>query len=101
MRRSREKQEGTRKMTKQDLTECAKIFLKEQEKLLGEQAVSTVQEAEEFLEDCFAQIFDDISEVRAYFEEEGIDVDGLDDGELSEELEVFKLPDGRFFVVEG
>ena len=39
--------------------------------------------------------------VREYLEEEGMDVDSLSDEELEDELEVFKLDDGRYFVVEG
>jgi hypothetical protein len=53
------------------------------------------------LEDCFAQCFDDISQVREYLSDEGMDVDSLSDEELEDELEVFKLDGGRYFVVEG
>ena len=63
--------------------------------------VFDIEEAKEFLEDCFAQVFENIKEVRAYLEEEGMDVEGLSDEELAEELEVFALPDGRYFVVEA
>ena len=43
-------------------------------------------EAKEFLEDCFAQVFDNIKEVREYLSEEGMDVDEITDEELAEEL---------------
>ena len=56
---------------KDDLTLCAEVFLKEQTKLYDEPVAQDIEEAKEFLE------------------------------ELAEELEVFALPDGRFFVVEG
>ncbi len=36
--------------------ECAEVFLKEQEKLLGEVVLETIEEAEDFLEECFATV---------------------------------------------
>ena len=88
-------------MNDNELLECAKVFLRDQEKLFEEPVAETIDEAKEFLEDCFAQCFDDISMVREYLEEEGMDVDSLSDEELEGELGVFKLDDGRYFVVEG
>ena len=85
----------------EDLRLCAEVFLKEQSKQFDEPVVFDLEEAEEFLEDCFAQVFENIKEVREYLSEEGMDVEALSDEELSEELEVFKLPDGRYFVVEA
>ncbi len=81
--------------------QVAEIFLKDQGKLFDEPVADTVQEAIEFLDECFAQVFDTIAEVREFMEEEGMDVDGMTNEELKEELEVFPLPDGRFLVVEG
>ncbi|MDD6572237.1 MAG: glyoxalase [Thermoflexaceae bacterium] len=80
---------------------CAQVFLKEQGKLFDEPVASNITEAVEFLEDCFAQEFDNIKQVREYLEEEGMDTSGVTDAELEEELEVFKLPDGTYFVVEA
>ena len=77
---------------KDDLTLCAEVFLKEQTKLYDEPVAQDIEEAKEF---------DNIKEVREYLSEEGMDVDEITDEELAEELEVFDLPDGRFFVVEG
>lgn len=85
----------------QYLEECAEVFLKEQGKLFDEPVAETIEEAKEFLEDCFAQVFENISEVRAYLDEEGMDVSGLSDEELADELEVFAISDGRYFVVEA
>lgn len=85
----------------QYLDQCAEVFLNEQGKLFDEPVAETIEEAKEFLEDCFAQVFDNIGEVRDYLSEEGMDADGLSDEELENELEVFKLPDGHFFVVEA
>ena len=84
----------------QYLEECAEVFLKEQGKLFDEPVAETIEE-EEFLEDCFAQVFENISEVRAYLDEEGMDVSGVSDEELADELEVFAISDGRYFVVEA
>lgn len=80
--------------------ECVEIFLKEQGKLFDEPVAETYEEAEEFLEDCMAQVFDNIDDVRQYFEE-NMDVSDISDDELLEELEVFKLPGGRYLIVEG
>ena len=48
-----------------------------------------------------AVVVDSIDEVREYFEEEGVDVDGLGPDELEEASEVFPLPDGKYLIVEG
>ena len=85
----------------QYLEECAEVFLKDQGKLFDEPVAETIEEAKEFLEDCFAQVFENISEVRAYLDEEGMDVSGVSDYELADELEVFAISDGRYFVVEA
>lgn len=85
----------------QYLEECAKVFLKEQGKLFDEPVASTIEEAETFLEDCFAQVFDSIDEVREYLEDEGMDVEGMTDEEIEESLEVFRISDGKYFVVEA
>lgn len=85
----------------QYLEECAEVFLKEQGKLFDEPVAETIEEAKAFLEDCFAQVFEKISEVRAYLDEEGMDVSGVSDEELADELEVFAISDGRYFVVEA
>lgn len=80
---------------------CGKVFLEQQGKLFDEPVATTLEEAIEFLEDCFAQELKNIKEVREYLEELGMDTTGESDQELEEELEVFKLPDGTYFVVEA
>lgn len=80
---------------------CGKVFLEKQGKLFDEPVAANLAEAIEFLEDCFAQELADIREVREYLEEEGMDTTGVSDEELEDELEVFKLPDGTYFVVEA
>ena len=81
--------------------ECLKTFLQDQEKLFDEPVAETLEEAEAFLEDCMAVVVDSIEEVRAYFEEDGVDVDGLTPEELAEASEMFELPDGTYLIVEG
>ena len=81
--------------------ECLKTFLRDQEKLFDEPVAETLEEAEAVLEDCMAVIVDSIDEVREYFEEEGVDVDGMTPDELEEASEVFALPDGKYLIVEG
>lgn len=80
---------------------CAKVFLEEQGKLFPRPVAETIEEAIDFLEDCFAQELKTINEVREYLEELGMDTGELSDEDLEEELEVFKLPDGTYFVVEA
>ncbi len=80
---------------------CLKTFLKDQEKLFDEPVAETLEEAEAFLEDCMAVVVDSLDEVREYFEEEGVDVDGMTPEDLEEASEVFALPDGTYLIVEG
>ena len=81
--------------------ECLKSFLRNQKQLFDEPVAETMEEAEAFLEDCMAVVVDSISDVRADFEEEGVDVDGLGPDDLEEASEVFALPDGKYLIVEG
>ena len=89
-------------MSMSDYSElCLRTFLKDQGKLFDEPVAENLEEAEAFLEDCMAIVVDSIEEVREYFEEEGVDVDGLDTDELEEASEVFALPSGKYLIVEG
>ena len=81
--------------------ECLRTFLKEQGKLFDEPVAENLEEAEAFLEDCMAVVVDSLKVVREYFEEEGVDVDGMTPEELEEASEVFPLPDGKYLIVEG
>lgn len=81
--------------------ECLEVFLKKQRQLFREEVASNLEEAEAFLEDCLAVVCQDLQEVKDYFEEEGMDISGMDDQEMEEASEVFALPDGRYLVVEG
>ena len=81
--------------------EILEIFLKMQGQLFDEPVAETLEEADEFLDDCMAAVVDSVAEVREYFEESGADVDGMSDEELLDAAEVFAIPDGRFLSVEG
>lgn len=76
-------------------------FLENQTRLFDEEVASTPDEANDFLEECMAEVVDSLEEVREYFDEMGADIDGLDDDELEEQAEVFKLPDGRYLCIQG
>lgn len=81
--------------------ECLATFLKKQGQLFDEPVAETMEEAEAFLEDCMAVVVDSIKEVAEYFEEEGMDTDGMSMEELEDASEVFALPGGRYLIVEG
>ena len=48
-----------------------------------------------------AVVVDSVDEVIAFFEEEGLDMDGATGEEILEADEVFDIGDGRFLIVEG
>lgn len=81
--------------------ECLLTFLQNQGQLFAEPVAETVEEAEAFLEDCMAVVVDSIEKVRDYFEENGMDVDGMSLDEIEEASEVFVLPNGQYLIVEG
>lgn len=81
--------------------ECLEVFLKKQGQLFDEPVAGSLEEAENFLEDCMAVVVDSIKEVREYFEESGMDVSGLSYEELEEMSEVFPLGDGTYLIVEA
>lgn len=80
---------------------CLEIFLKKQGQLFDEPVAESLEEAEEFLEDCMAVVVDSMKEVRDYLEESGMDVSGLTMEELEEMAEVFSLEDGTYLIVEA
>lgn len=81
--------------------ECLEVFLKNQGQLFDEPVAETLEDAEEFLEDCMAVVVNSIKEVRKYFDEEGADIEGMSDDDLKEASEVFALPGGKYLIVEG
>lgn len=80
---------------------CLEIFLKKQGQLFDEPVAESLEEAEEFLEDCMAVVVESMKEVRDYLEESGIDVSGLSMEELEDMAEVFSLEDGTYLIVEA
>ncbi len=75
-----------------------KCFLKNQSKLFPEDVAASPEEAEAFLEECYAVVVNSPGEVRAYFEEEGLDAG---DDDVMDAAEVFDIGDGRYLIVEG
>lgn len=76
-------------------------FLENQLRLLPEAVADNIGEAEAFLEECMAVVVDSIDEVWAYFDEEGVDLEGQDKEEIIEAPEVFDIGDGRYLIVES
>ena len=81
--------------------ETLEVFIENQTQLFDEEVVSSLEEAEEFLEDCMAVVCKNIKEVRDYFDDAGMDIAGMSNDELLEQSEIFELPDGKFLIVEG
>ena len=48
-----------------------------------------------------AVVVDSLDEVWDYFDEEGLDVEGLDKNSIAEADEVFEVGDGRYLIVEA
>ena len=78
-----------------------RCFLENQGQLFPEDVAENMEEAEAFLEDSMAVVVDDIEEVIEYFDEMGVDTDGMSDDEIEQQSEVFKMPDGRYLVVNA
>ncbi len=76
-------------------------FLDNQKQLFPEPVAETMEEAEDFLEECMAVVVDSVDEVIEFFEDEGIDMDGAVDDEILEADEVFDIGDGRYLIVES
>ena len=81
--------------------ECLKTFLERQSQLFDEPVAETLEEAEAFLEDCMAVVADSLEDVCRFFEEEGMDTEGMSPEEVEEASEVFPLSVGRYLIVEG
>lgn len=79
-----------------------KCFLENQSQLFPEGDVcETIEEAEDFLQENLAIVVNSIDEVMEFFEEEGLDLEGLDEDSILEADEVFEIGDGRFLIIEG
>ena len=82
----------------EDVLEC---FLNSQLQLFPQKVAETLEDAEDFLEECMAVVVDSVEEVAAFFEEEGIDMEGAVGEEILEADEVFEIGDGRYLIVEA
>lgn len=76
-------------------------FLENQEQLFSKVVMKSYEEAEEFLTDSMAVIVESVKEIWEYFEEEGIDTDGMTEEDIVETPEVFVIGDGRYLIVEA
>lgn len=75
-------------------------FLKKQSQLFPENVVETLEEADNFLEECMAVVVNSVKEVWEYFDEQGVDMEGAGEEEILEADEVFDIGDGRYLIVE-
>lgn len=76
-------------------------FLDKQSQLYPEPVAETMEEAENFLEECLAVVVNSVKEVWEFFEEEGVDLEGADEEGILDADEVFEVGDGRYLIVEG
>ena len=76
-------------------------FLDNQSQLYPEPVAETLEEAENFLEECMAVVANSVKEVWEFFEEEGVDMEGADAEGIIDADEVFEVGDGRYLIVEG
>lgn len=81
--------------------ECLTTFLKVQDNIYKEKVAETLEEADEFLEDCMAVVLNSVEEIMEYWDEMGIDISGMTLEEIENSVEVIKLPKGRYLVVES
>ncbi|MCM1088433.1 MAG: glyoxalase [Muribaculaceae bacterium] len=78
-----------------------KCFLEKQGQLFPEDVAGSLEEADDFLEECMAVVVDSVHEVWEYFDEQGVDMEGADEEEILEADEVFEVGDGRYLIIEG
>ena len=76
-------------------------FLDNQLQLFPEKVAESLEEAEDFLEECMAVVVGSKNEVLDFFEEEGLDLEGADEDGILEADEVFDVGDGRYLIIEG
>ena len=81
--------------------ECLQVFLEKQLQLFQEEVATTLEEAEEFLSDCMAVICKDLKDVKDYFDEEGVDLEGQSKEDILDAPEVFDVGDGIYLIVES
>ncbi|MEE8886339.1 MAG: glyoxalase [Eubacteriales bacterium] len=73
-------------------------FLKNQLRLFPEPVAEDDEEVAYFLEDVDAVVVKSAKEVKKYFKDEGVDLEGEDP---LDQAEVFDVGDGRYLIVEA
>lgn len=76
------------------------VFLKNQGKLFDEPVADSLEEADEFLDDCCAVVADTKKEALKYMRE-NLDCGGMSEAQILDSDEVFEVGDGRYLIVEG
>ncbi|MCR5594300.1 MAG: glyoxalase [Lachnospiraceae bacterium] len=77
-----------------------RVFLERQLELYPETVAETADEVRDFLEDTFAAVAKDRSEVMEYLEEVGVDTEGLSEEEIFDMPEIMEIGDGRYLILE-
>lgn len=80
--------------------EVLQCFLEKQGQLFPQNVAETLEEAENFLEECMAVVVDSVQEVWDYFDAAGIDMESASEEEILEADEVFDIGDGRYLIIE-
>ena len=75
-------------------------FLKKQSQLFPENVAETLEEADNFLEECMAVVVNSVREVWEYFDEQGVEREGAGEDERLDADVVFDVGDGRDLIVE-
>ncbi len=75
-------------------------FLEKQSQLFPEPVAETLEEAEDFLEECMAVVVNSVKEVWDYFDDSGVDISEMDPENITDADEVFEIGDGRYLIVE-
>lgn len=75
-------------------------FLEKQSQLFPEPVAETLEEAEDFLEECMAVVVNSVKEVWDYFDDSGVDISEMSPENITDADEVFEIGDGRYLIVE-
>ena len=76
-------------------------FLEKQAQLFPEPVAETLEEAEDFLEECMAVVVTGLKEVWEYFDEAGVDISDMELEDIADADEVFDIGDGRYLIVDA
>ena len=78
-----------------------KCFLEKQTKLFPKPVADSMEEADDFLSECLAVVCGSLKEVIDYFDDSGMDIEGMKESDILEADEVFEIGDGRYLVVDA